>query len=58
MLVLTREAGKSIRINHNIMVSILSIQGTHVRLGVKAPPEVSVHREEIFQRLLAKTVKK
>lgn len=57
MLVLTRQSGKSIRINNDITISILSIQGSQVRVGIEAPREVPVHREEMFQRLLAEEAK-
>lgn len=51
MLVLTRRAGESIMIGDGITVTILSITGNQVRVGVAAPAEVAVHREEIYERI-------
>ncbi len=51
MLVLTRAFGESIRINDNILVTILRLRNGKVRLGIEAPDEVPVHREEVFQRI-------
>ncbi|VVN75728.1 carbon storage regulator CsrA [Pseudomonas fluorescens] len=53
MLILTRKPGESIRINDNISVTVLSIQGRQVKLGIAAPEQVVVHREEIYQRIQA-----
>jgi carbon storage regulator len=53
MLILTRKVGEIIRINDDISVMVLGIQGGQVRLGVAAPASVEVHREEIFQRIQA-----
>lgn len=51
MLVLTRKLGENIRIGDTIKVTVLEIRGTQVKLGVDAPPEVIVHREEIYERI-------
>lgn len=51
MLVLTRHIDEKIIIGDNIIVSVLGVQGNHVRLGFTAPKNVSVHREEIYQRI-------
>lgn len=51
MLVLTRRLNEILRINNDIDVRILGIKGNQVRLGINAPKEVSVHREEIYQRI-------
>ena len=50
MLVLSRRYEESIMIGDNIEVKIVSIRGRHVRLGIEAPPQVSVHRREIYDR--------
>ena len=51
MLVLSRTVGKSIIINDNVEVTVLEVQGNSVRLGINAPEEISIHREEIYQRI-------
>ena len=52
MLILTRKVGESVLIGENISITVLSVRGNQVKLGVQAPKEVSVHREEIYQRIL------
>jgi len=51
MLVLTRRHGQTVMIGHDIKVMILGVKGNQVRLGVEAPKEVAVHREEIYERI-------
>ena len=51
MLILTRRVGESVKINEDITVTVLGIKGNQVRIGVDAPRHVSVHREEIYQRI-------
>lgn len=51
MLVLTRKLGESITIGDDIRVSIIDIKGKQVRLGIEAPQQTVVHREEIYQRI-------
>ncbi len=51
MLVLTRKLGESIRIGDNIVVKIVDLDGRHVKLGIEAPKNVSVNREEIYERI-------
>lgn len=53
MLILTRRVGEIVRIGDDIEVSVLAIKGNQVRLGVNAPRHVSVHREEIYERIKA-----
>ncbi len=53
MLILTRRLGESITIGDDIKVSVLGIHGRQVRLGIEAPPEVIVHREEIYIKIQA-----
>jgi carbon storage regulator len=57
MLELTRRVGENIIIGDNVIVSILSIKGDKVKIGVIAPKEVSVHREEIYDRIQAEAKK-
>lgn len=51
MLILTRRAGETLVIGNDINVRILSVKGGQVRIGVDAPKDVPVHREEIYQRI-------
>ncbi len=53
MLSLTRSVGKTIRIGDDIEIIILRIRGNQVRVGVSAPPHITVHREEVYQRIRA-----
>ncbi len=52
MLVLTRKLGESIQIGEDIRLTILSIQGQNVKMGILAPREVAVHREEIYEKII------
>ena len=52
MLILTRKVGESVLIGDDISITVLSVRGNQVKLGVQAPKEVSVHREEIYHRIL------
>lgn len=53
MLVLTRRAGESIMIGSDVVVRVVEVRGDVVRLGVDAPREVQVHREEVYRELQA-----
>jgi len=53
MLILTRKAGEAIIINSDVKVTVLSVEGNQIRLGINAPKEIAVHREEIHNRILA-----
>ena len=51
MLVLTRRLGESLVINDNIIVTVLGVSGRQVRIGIDAPKDIDVHRQEIFDRI-------
>lgn len=51
MLILTRRVGESLMIGDNVNVTVLGIRGNQVRIGVDAPKDVAVHREEIYDRI-------
>ena len=53
MLILSRRVDEALKIGDEVTVTVLSIKGKQVRLGIDAPPEISVHREEIFDRIKA-----
>ena len=53
MLILTRRVGETIRINNDISIQVLGVSGQQVKIGITAPTDVAVHREEIYLRIQA-----
>ncbi|AFJ01405.1 Carbon storage regulator [Methylophaga frappieri] len=53
MLILTRRVGESLIIGDDVVVNVLGVKGNQVRIGVDAPKDVTVHREEIYDRIQA-----
>ena len=53
MLILTRKIGETVRIGEDIVVTVLGIKGNQVRVGIGAPRDVEVHREEVYERIAA-----
>ena len=53
MLILTRRLGESVNIGDEVTVTVLGVRGAQVRLGFTAPPDVPVHRREVYERIQA-----
>ena len=57
MLILTRKKGEMIRINENIKIIISDVDGKNIKIGIEAPKDVKVYREEVYERILEENTK-
>ena len=51
MLILTRQTGESLLVGDDVEITVLSVRGSQVKLGVNAPKDIAVHRQEIYQKI-------
>ena len=56
MLILTRRLGEKLVIGENVTVTVLGVKGNQVRIGIDAPRDVTVHREEVYERILKEKI--
>ena len=55
MLILTRKVGENLRIGDDVEVTVLAVNGNQAKIGIDAPEEIPVHREEVYQRIRGET---
>ena len=58
MLILTRRIGEALKVGDDVSVTVLGIKGSQVRLGINAPKDVPVHREEVYDKINSNTKQK
>jgi carbon storage regulator len=58
MLILTRRVGEALMVGGNVTVTVMGVKGNQVRLGINAPKDVTVHREEIYDRVQQENVRR
>jgi carbon storage regulator len=58
MLILTRRVGETLMIGNDVTVTVLAVKGNQVRIGISAPKDVEVHREEIYDRVQAEKARR
>lgn len=57
MLILTRRIGESLQIGDDVEVRVLGVNGNQIKLGIDAPQDVGIHREEIYQKIQAEKIR-
>lgn len=51
MLILTRRVGETLMVGDDVVITVLGVKGNQVRIGINAPKEISIHREEVYNRI-------